>query len=289
MDIRNFITLKKIAELESFSRAAEVLGYAQSTISTHISDLEQHYGQPLLDRLGKRVVLTQFGMDVLANSHQTVERYDALLNFGRENEIYRGTIRIGAPESLMMYRLYRTIHQFKQLFPEIELIIKSDLCTHLRQMTLDGELDFAILLQPLLNYKGLITLPLKEESFCLIAPTATPQTFIPTSNQLILFTESECTYRDLYVNFLMTHGVPITNTLETSSVEAIKKYVRDGLGMSFVPRYALDDEILQNSLAVKPHTAELKFHSQIVYHKQKTLSTPLQHLINQIQTASEKW
>ena len=65
MDLRNLNTFIQTAELSSFTRAAEKLGYSQPTISFQIKQLEQELGVQLFERIGHTVSLTQKGREIL--------------------------------------------------------------------------------------------------------------------------------------------------------------------------------------------------------------------------------
>lgn len=75
MELRNIKSFIKVAEFENFSKAAEVLGYAQSTITLQIQQLEQELGVNLFDRIGKRVLLSEKGrcLSFLANDMVQLE------------------------------------------------------------------------------------------------------------------------------------------------------------------------------------------------------------------------
>lgn len=65
MELRNLYTFIRASELESFTKVADELGYAQSTITMQIKQLEEEIGKPLFDRIGKKVALTSVGQDIL--------------------------------------------------------------------------------------------------------------------------------------------------------------------------------------------------------------------------------
>ncbi len=65
MELRQLKTFQTVAQMLSFNRAAEILNYAQSTVSAQIKALEEEFGKPLFDRLGKRIVLTEAGRILL--------------------------------------------------------------------------------------------------------------------------------------------------------------------------------------------------------------------------------
>ncbi len=102
MEIRNLRTLAKIAELGSFTKAAEALGYAQSTLTFQIQAIESHYNRPVFEKLGKTLNLTPFGRQLLEQTNAVLAQYDRLEQLGQDDAVPQGSLRIGAPESLMM-------------------------------------------------------------------------------------------------------------------------------------------------------------------------------------------
>lgn len=63
MEIRNLITFTKVAETQSLSKAAKALGYAQSTVTMQMQQLEQELGAQLYERVGKQIRITQIGQE----------------------------------------------------------------------------------------------------------------------------------------------------------------------------------------------------------------------------------
>lgn len=290
MEIKNFRTLKKIIELNSFSKAAEALGYAQSTVTFHIQSIENYYKKPLFNRLGNTIELTEFGRSLLDHIDTLLNTYDKLEGFSTSENMPQGIIRIGAPESLMMYRLHSIIKQYKSQYPNVEIIIINDLCSQLRNRLNSGDLDLCFLLQPEYSYQQLHTTILKKEKMCFVAPhDYEGDDFLPTPSQMVLFTEKECIYREIFNNYLRSQSFYPSNVLETGSVEAIKKYIRYGLGISYLPLFSVIEDAKQNKLKIKQHDSTITFYTQLVYHKNKWLSPALKALIELSLKHSEIW
>jgi len=76
MEIRHLQTFITIVELDGFTKAAEHLGYAQSTITAHIQILESEMGEVLFDRLGKKIVLTSVGKKLLPYAKQMLNIHE---------------------------------------------------------------------------------------------------------------------------------------------------------------------------------------------------------------------
>ena len=70
MELRNLITFTHVAELGSFTKAAEQLGYSQSTISFQIKQLEEELGCLLFERINHTITLTERGHELVSYAHQ---------------------------------------------------------------------------------------------------------------------------------------------------------------------------------------------------------------------------
>jgi DNA-binding transcriptional LysR family regulator len=105
----------------------------------------------------------------------------------------------------------------------------------------------------------------------------------------VLFTEQECSYRQDYARYLQQHKFFPNNVLETASVEAIKKYVINGLGVSYLPYYAVEEEAKAGLLKKKIPPTDVRFFTQIAYHRKKWLSPAIQALIELSQETSKQW
>jgi DNA-binding transcriptional LysR family regulator len=290
MEIKNFRTFKKIAELGSFTKAAQELGYAQSTITFQIQSIENHYRKPLFERMGKNIEITQFGKQLLKEVEVILSDYDRIEQFGLRESKPEGVLRIGAPESLMIYRLFPIIKQYKEKYPYVEIVIIDDQCKFLRERLNAGELDMTFLLQPEFTYANLKTILLKKETMCLVAPPDfSRDDFLPEPSQMVLYTEKECTYRQIYSSYMQSLNYYPKNILETESVEAIKKYIMNGLGISYLPYYAIENEHKENRLKIKVYDSGIYLYTQIAYHKNKWLNPALSALINLSIEHSQKW
>lgn len=290
MDIKNFKTLKKISELGSFTKAAKELGYAQSTITFQIQTIENYYQKPLFERMGKTIEMTHFGKQLLKEVEMMLNHYERIEQLGLQVSKPEGVLRIGTPESLMIYRLYPIIKQYKQSYPNVEIIIIDDQCKFLRERLSSGELDMTFLLQPEFDYANLKTILLKREAMCLVAPSDfVGEDFLPSPSQMVLYTEKECTYRQIFSSYMQSLNFYPKNILETESVEAIKKYIMNGLGISFLPYYSVENECNEKKLRIKPYDSGIQLYTQIAFHKNKWLNPALSALIDLSLEHSKSW
>lgn len=290
MEIRNFKSFKKIAETGSFTKAAQALGYTQSTLTAQIQALEAFYGRPVFERLGKSIRLTAFGQRLLKSADALIEMYEKVRDLGEAEAEPQGVLRIGSPESLMMYRLFGILKEYKTLYPQVEISIVNDSCNQIRALVVSGDLDIGFTLQPDFVYQNLEVIALREEALCFVAPCSYQgDDFVPDDRHMLLSTERDCSYRQAFDEYLASRNYCPRNVLETQSVEAIKKFIINGMGFSFLPRYAVSEEARKGLLCVKPYEGDLRLYSQIVYHKNKWLSPALNRLIALSQARSAEW
>ena len=113
MEIRNITTFVRVAELQSFSRAAEQLGYSQSAVTVQIRQLEQELGLLLFERIGKQVRLTENGSRFVLRALDILNAVDAAKNMAYEPERVFGKLRIATAESLLISVLPPVIMKFR--------------------------------------------------------------------------------------------------------------------------------------------------------------------------------
>src|SRR5690625_2396626 len=122
MELRHLITLKTIVERGGFKKAAEHLGYAQSSVTTHIQELEAEVGKPLFDRLGRKVILTHYGERLLSYAIKIIDLHAQALN---PDEEPTGDLIIGISESLTIGRIPPILLEYKRSYPKVNLSLKS--------------------------------------------------------------------------------------------------------------------------------------------------------------------
>lgn len=296
MEIRHLQTFITIVEVEGFTKAAEHLGYAQSTITSHIKILENELGKSLFDRLGKKNVLTNVGKELLPYAKEMLQVYKKIKNITSEQNEVSGDLIIGAGESLSIYRLGKILKEYKQSFPKVNIILKNSICSELRSKLHSGELDIIFTIEPEIIDKDLVVKNLKDESMVIISSPDADLEFLSKNfksedaRESIIFSEKGCSFRIAYENYLKGNKIKYVNPLEFSSIETIKKCVMNGLGISFLPFYTVRNEINEGSLKMIELKEPLdKFRTQLAYHKDKSISLPMSKLIEITSKNSNNW
>lgn len=286
MEIRHLQTFIAIVEFGGFTKAAENLGYAQSTITAHIQILENELGGILFDRLGKKIVITNVGKELVPHARQMLEVYKDIKNITCEQNGVSGDITIGAGESLSIYRLGKILKEYKKSFPKVNIILKNSICSDLRSRLHTGEFDIVFTIEPEVIDKDLVVKMLKNERMVIIGELNADLEFFKTNiqNQIasenIIFSQKGCSLRISFEKYLKDKKIKYINPLEFSSVEVIKKCVTNGIGISILPFYVVRKEINEGKLKMLELNESFdEYSTQLVYHKNKKISTAMNKFI----------
>ncbi|MCP1123468.1 LysR family transcriptional regulator [Bacillus sp. AFS018417] len=294
MELRHLKTFIIVAESGGFTRAGEWLGYTQSTITNHIQSLEEEVGSPLFDRLGKKVILTEVGEHMLSYAQKILELSNEALESSQMNGKPSGTIRIGANESLMIYRLPVILYEFKKKYPQVHIILQPSESQELHNELKSGKFDFALFTNPEKLGVDIVTHSLVRETVVLVAPPGhqlTKQKIVTPADlegEMLLLTEPG-SYRDLLEKWIKEEGVNCSR-IHFWSIEAIKQTVMCGLGLSYLPLITVKEEIERGKLIALPWVYSEDFvTTELAYHKNKWLTPAMKKLIEMIEKHAEKW
>ncbi|AWV34322.1 LysR family transcriptional regulator [Paenibacillus odorifer] len=287
MDLTYLRTFREVAKRQSFTRAAEELGYAQSSVTMQIQKIEKEYGVPLIERHGRQLRLTPPGEELLKLFVEILDLYD------RSKETIAqqigGTITIGTIDSLAAFYLPPYLQQLRTKFPKLDIHLQTMQEANLLAKIKDGEVDLGLMLDRTTADSILERTIVRDEPLVLIAPIHHPLaqrdtvTLQDLNNCELIVSEESCIYRSLFENLLKEHGIIFRIGFELSNLEAIKRCVMNGLGIALLPKIVAEEEIERGSLAelsfVHP---EIHFDLQLLMHPKKWKSQPLQFLIQML-------
>jgi DNA-binding transcriptional LysR family regulator len=296
MEIRHFVTFKKVIETGSFTQAAVHLGYTQSTVTSHIQALEEHLGAPLFDRMGRKVRLTDIGKKLLPYTKEILDNYRKIESIASEGKDVRGTLKIAAPESLTVYRLEPILREYRKKFPHVSIRLSNATCGDNKKAILDGSADISFVMLPQFEDSDLVIHPLMNEPIVLVGSPDCSLNSLAKSYQnqklseCLITNEKEASYRRIFVEFLRDRGIVPSNIMELWSIEAIKRSVMSGLGIAYLPLMAVQDEVEEGKLKIIPCEVDLKqIYSQVVYHKNKWVSPALSNFIDITLKHAKDW
>jgi DNA-binding transcriptional LysR family regulator len=286
MDFKQLNAFLTISKLQSFTKAADSLGYAQSSITTQIKLLESELGVKLFERIGKNITLTHEGKKLLPYAKQMLKLSSDIKNTVFSTETPSGTLTIGAAESLCVLRLPEILKAYKKLYPEVEISLKFGSCSEFRYFLNDNIIDVAFSLGIKIDSEEFISEVEVPEPMLLLAypghPLIDKKEVLPEDieTEPLILTEMGCSYRAALENILNSCNVKPNIALETGSVQAIKQFTMSGLGITLLPKVAVEDEIYSGKLIplnwVGP---DFQIISQVLYHKDKWISPALQEFL----------
>ena len=286
MEIRHFVTFKKVIETGSFTQAAEHLGYTQSTVTSHIQALEEHLGRPLFDRMGRKIRLTDIGKKLLPYTQEILDTYGKIENITSDGEDMRGELKIAAPESLTVYRLEPILREYRKKFPHVSISLSNASCGDNKRLILNGSADIAFVMLPQLQDSDLIVHSLLDEPIVLVGSPDCSLNILDKSyenqkiSECLIANEKGCSYRTMFEEYLEERGIVPSHTMELWSIEAMKRCVMSGLGIAYLPLMTVNDEIKAGRLKIIPCVGGLKqVFSQVAYHKNKWISPALSMFI----------
>ena len=287
MEIRHFVTFKKIIETGSFTQAAENLGYTQSTVTSHIQALEQQIGAPVFDRMGRKVILTDVGKKLLHYSQEILETYDKIENLAIEEKDVRGEIKIAAPESLTVYRLEPILREYRKKFPHVSISLSNATCGDNKRAILNGSADISFVMLPQLQDSDLNVHSMLDEHIVLVGSPDCSLNILDERyenqkiSECLIVNEKECSYRTVFEEYLREREIVPSQTMELWSIEAMKRCVMSGLGIAYLPLMTVNDEVKAGRLKIIPCVGDFKqIFSQVLYHKNKWVSPALSSFID---------
>ncbi|MCX7710175.1 MAG: LysR family transcriptional regulator [Clostridia bacterium] len=287
MELQQLKTFVTIAKVGSFTKAAELLDYAQSSVSGQIRILEEDLEIRLFERLGREVVLTEEGKRLLTYAEQMLKLAEETKDSITGSSVPKGTLTIGAPETLSIYRLPGILQEYHKRFPKVKLVLKLGSCCDILDWLRKNIIDIAFLLDTPLNISDFISESMCHEEISLIAGNnhalinKNPLNSIDLDGEdLILVEEDGCCYRTRFESLLAESGARPGSIQEFGNVETIKKCVVSGLGISILPRIAVEKECLSGQLNELAWNApDFNIYTQILYRKNKWLSPALSAMI----------
>lgn len=267
-----------VATEKSFSRAAEKLFRTQPAVSLAVQRLEQELGEKLIDRSGKDLILTDAGRNVLEYARRFQSLQNELENSLAElRDNSSGRLTIGANESTALY-LLQHIEKYRELYPKVKVQIRRSLSSKIPSELLDGNLELGMISydpgDERLKSKVIYT----DSLAFIVSPRhrlANKKNVSLTELGAEIFIAHNVLspYRDVVLREFQTHKVPLHMEVEMPTIETIRKLVQNNVGVAFLPRMCVEQEIAQGLLSevrVKEMHVERKI--RLIYPTKRALS-----------------
>ena len=246
--LRQFVV---IAEAGHITRAAQQLGVTQPALSAMLKKLEAEVGAPLLDRIGRGVLLTDAGKVFLEHAQVAVRRADEAVASVRELiGLESGSIRIGGGATAVAHLLPSVVSAVRKAHPALRFYVREAGSRAVADAVLSGELDLGIVTMPISGpgTDDLMAVATIEDELMLIVPEehdlADQDAYTWSGireDPLVLF-EHGSVVRNIIDHASRESGVPLNVVMEVRSTETIERMVEAGIGPGFISRFALGDK-----------------------------------------------
>lgn len=294
MELRLLSTFLTVANLGSFTQAADQLNYAQSSVTSQVQALENELGVRLFERLGKNIALTEEGRRLLPYARQILNLSQDAREAVSPAQTLNGPLVIGAPESLFAVRLGPLLSAFRLQYPEVEISLRFGSCSDFSEYLRDGIIDLAFYIDRRFAATPYVTLMEWPEQLALLAapghPLAArgaPISVTDLEGASLILCEQGCTYREMLRRMLEDAGVTPGSTLESSSVQVMKQLAADGFGVTLLPRVAVLDELRDGRLAELPWADQAagmeELSVRMVRHKDKWVTPAMRAFLQMAQ------
>ncbi len=283
MNTRSFVTFKTILETGSFQKAANKLNYTQSTITFQIKQLEDELALKLFEKIGRKMVLTQAGRDILPYVDTILQGVEQIENYGKSLSEITGSLKIAIPDSILIYQMQPFIQAFLHEAPGVQLIIHSLQSGEVNQSVLNGTDDIGVNCEKFSYPESIVHKKLGTYNALLIAAPYTKSSLLDfiTPNQRKPFSficnEPDGYYQLDMDQYLAKKDIIVYPYMKVQSIEAVKQCVMNHLGMAVVPAYSVVNELKNGSLIqAKTELDEKIYHSVYLYHKNKWISPQME-------------
>jgi DNA-binding transcriptional LysR family regulator len=282
MDLRRLEVFAKVAELGSFSRAAEALFLTQPTVSEHVRALEDELGTPLLDRLGRGAAPTPAGRMLLGYARRilalTREARQAVDQFqGR----MRGELAVGGSTIPGEYVLPGLIGGFRAGYPEVSVTLRVGASQQVCDWVEEGRVEVGVVgAYP--ASRSLAARELMPDELVIVVPAGHPWAARKTvaladvKTEPLVVRERGSGSRQALERALQEAGGGLEGfrvVAEMGSTQALKQAVRAGVGVAFISIRAVADECRSRLLAcVKVQRLNVSRAFYLVTHRERTRS-----------------
>lgn len=289
MEHRNLVTFLRVAELQNFTRAANELGYAQSTVTFHIQTLEEELGVSLFDRIGKKVKLTKAG-EYLVNYANEMERIISdMEQISNTVNMVRGTLRIGVVESLLASYMVDALSRYAKDFPEVNIEVVTGSTSGLMELLRSNDVDLIFVMGSRIVDYDFVRAMIQEAGVSFVASADHPLagkeeiSFEEIAAGRMILPEKNSLYRRSMEMIAGKYDCILSPAIQMNNTMSIMKLLKTGNGVSYLPDYLTREGIEDGTLCrLNVQYDPQKYYIQILYHRNKWISPQMTEFVDLI-------
>ncbi|MGK9172402.1 LysR family transcriptional regulator [Yokenella regensburgei] len=293
LSLDQLATYKLVISRGSFTAAATVLGLSQPAVSLQIRQLEATLQARLIERTGRGIRPTPAGLTLLEHCAEIDRAVNtAVQAVARHQQHISGSVVLGTGATLCIHLLPPVLLALRQLWPKLTVDVRTGNTQDIVRAIEENRIDIGLVTLPAAGKNIEITPAMKEE-FVVIGATGLEGVDAPFSPArcaampLIVF-ESGSGVRQQIDNWFLSAGVEAKSVMELGSVEAIKRMVRAGLGVSIVPRMAVAQPLEREGLEIFPLEPPLHRTLGWVMRQDRVVHRGIQEVVHHITEAIRK-
>lgn len=293
MELKYLITFKTIVDEGSFTKAAKVLNYTQSTITFQIGQLEQELSTQLFEKIGRRMIITKAGTQLIPYVTEVLASVNKLRQFESDLSECQGDLNIGVAETQLCYKMPAILKLFHQQAPKARLFLKSMNCYEIRDELLNGTLDIGVYYEDVGGFGTKIsTYSLGDYPLVLVSSPKIKEyhsDFITPDQKIsipFIINEKDCIFRQIFEKYLSEKSIIIDHTIELWSIPTIKNLVKNDVGISFLPKFTVIKELERGELVeLDTDIADTNISAVCAHHENKWISPLMHSFINLCQNS----
>ncbi len=290
MELRNLITFIHVAELGSFTKAAEHLGYSQSTISFQIKQLEDELHCLLFERINHTITLTEQGRKLVSYAHQVRALTEDFKETISQEEL-KGNLHIVTPDSICEEMISAHYTDFHRKYPSIFIRFSTGDSGNMLNMLDHNEADVIITLDHRLYNKDYIVAKEQKIPMHFVASSKSEFANIEglsikdIAGEPFVLTEFGQGYRRIFDRELAKKSLEITPILEIGRTDIITSVIMENNMISYLPDFVTEKLVAEGKLCYLDIVdMNIDIWKQLIYHKNKWLSNSMKIFIEYIKT-----
>ena len=276
MEIRNLYSFVRVAELGSFTKAADFLGYTQSSISFQIKQLESEFGCLLFERINHTIILTDEGKRLLEYAHKILNISDECKQAMSIDDSLNGMIHVVTPDSICDDMIKKNYLDFSKHYPDIKLKFTTADTKDMFMMLDHNKADVILTLDNHFYDRNYIVAKEKKVNMHFVAGANNPlasKEGVSLEDVMkfpMFLTEKNMGYRRIFEEELAKKSIEIEPALEIGRTDLIIKLLENSNGISYLPDFVTASKVESGKLVyLDIPDFKTDVWKQLIYHKNK--------------------
>lgn len=280
MTLRHLKIFIAVVDLGSMTAASEALFIAQPTVSQAIAEIENYYKVKLFDRISRRLYITETGKQVLSYARHITALFEEMEQL-LKNPDKSGILKIGASVTVGACLLPQLVNEFARVYPSLRIEAIINNTKDVENLIAKNAIDFGVV-EGFIHSPDFISQAFMDDEVVLVAGRNHPYYYLPKISVLklercdFIVRERGSGTRELFESVMTAKDINWHLKWECNNPDGIKNAVLNGIGVSFISRRLVTEEVQSGKLAIiEVDGLALKRKFCVVYHKNKYLTNSM--------------